>query len=69
MALSSIQSSIAILILSLSMGFLTYYLLSDFAKGKKKNYMEEVLGQLINFVIYIWVGKIILNLSTFIVDP
>lgn len=69
MGLSSIQSSIAIIILSLSMGFLTYYLLSDLAKENKKNHMEEVLGQLINFVIYIWVGKIILNLSTFIVDP
>jgi len=67
--LSSIQSSIAIIILSLSLGFLTYYLLSDLAKEQKKKYMEEVLGQLINFVIYIWVGKIILNFSIFIVDP
>lgn len=69
MGLSSIQSSIAIIILSLSLGFLTYYLLSDLAKEQKKKYMEEVLGQLINFVIYIWVGKIILNFSIFIVDP
>lgn len=69
MTLSSIQSSIAIIILSLSMGFLTYYLLSDLAKEKKKIYMEEIVGQLINFVIYIWVGKIILNFTTFIVDP
>ena len=69
MGLSSIQSSIAIIILSLSMGFLTYYLLSDLAKEKKKIYMKEILGQLINFVIYIWIGKIILNFSTFIVDP
>lgn len=69
MALSSIESSIAIIILSWGMGLLTYYLLSDLAKEKKKTYTEEVLGQLINFVIYIWVGKIILNFSTFIVDP
>ena len=69
MALSSIQSSIAIIILSLSMGFLTYYLLSDLAKEKKKIYMEEIVGQLINFVIYIWIGKIVLNFSTFIADP
>ncbi|WP_199084006.1 MULTISPECIES: hypothetical protein [unclassified Sporosarcina] len=69
MALSTIQSSIAIIILSLSMGFLTYSLLSDLAKEKKKIYMEEVLGQLINFVIFIWIGKIILNLTIFIVDP
>lgn len=69
MALSSIESSIAIIIISWGMGLLAYYLLSDLAKDKRKVYGEEVLGQLINFVIYIWVGKIILNFSTFIVDP
>ncbi|MEK3981408.1 hypothetical protein MKY37_20565 [Psychrobacillus sp. FSL K6-2836] len=69
MTLSSIQSSIAIIILSFSMGFLTYYFISDLAKEKKKIHMEETLDQLINFVIFIWVGKIILNFSIFIVDP
>ena len=69
MALSSIQSLITIIILSLSMGFLTYYLLSDLAKEKKKINMEEIMGQLINLVIFIWIGKIILNFTIFIVDP
>ncbi|WP_185907914.1 hypothetical protein [Psychrobacillus soli] len=69
MTLTSIHLSIAIIILSWSMGFLTYYFISDLAKEKKKINMEEILGQLVNFVIFIWLGKIILNFSIFIVDP
>ncbi len=69
MVLSSVQSSFAIIILSLGMGFLTYYLLNDLTKEKKKIFMKEVLSQLINFVIFIWLGKIILNITIFIVDP
>src|SRR5699024_11194298 len=30
---------------------------------------EEVLSLIINFVIFIWVGKIVLNVSTFVSDP
>ncbi|MBS4220993.1 hypothetical protein KHA96_22115 [Bacillus sp. FJAT-49711] len=69
MELSSNHSSIAMIIFSWSMGFLTYYILSDFSKEKRKASMEEVLGQLINFTIFIWIGKIILNLRIFIEDP
>lgn len=67
--MSSAQLSVGIIILSLSAGFLTYYFLSDLAKEKKKEYVGELLGQLMNFVIYMWVGKIVLNLPVFIKDP
>lgn len=69
MTTSSILSSIGITIFSLSLGFLAFYLLSNLAKEKRKIYMDEILGQLINFVIFIWIGKILLNFSIFIVDP
>ncbi|MCM3109763.1 hypothetical protein [Lederbergia lenta] len=67
--MSSIQSSIGIIILSFSVGSLTYYLLSDLAKEKKKIYVEEIVGQLTIFIIFIWLGKILLNFSVFIADP
>src|SRR5690606_9561316 len=69
MHLSSIHSTIAIIIFSWSMGFLTYYILSDSTKAEKKASMEEIAGQLIHFVIFLWIGKIILNLNIFIIDP
>ena len=67
--MSTAQVSVGIIILSLSMGFLFYYFLNDLTREKKKGSMEEVLGQLMNFVIYMWIGKIILNLSVFLRDP
>ena len=67
--MTSAQLSVGIIIISLGAGFLTYYFLSDAAKEKKKDYMGELLGQLMNFVIYMWVGKIVFNLSVFLKDP
>lgn len=31
--------------------------------------MEEIISLLINFVIFIWVGKVLLNLAVFVKDP
>lgn len=67
--MASAQTSIAIIVLSLVMGFLSFYLLSNLQKKNKKFYMEELASQLMNFVIYIWISKIILNFSVFIKDP
>lgn len=69
MAMSSVQSSVGIILISFTIGFLTYYLINDLEKEKKKTYMEAVLGQLINFIIFVWVGKVVLNFETFIADP
>ncbi|WP_338657088.1 hypothetical protein V6B14_23015 (plasmid) [Sporosarcina psychrophila] len=65
----SAQTSIAIIILSLSVGFLSFYLMSDLSKKKKKIYMEELASQLINFVIFMWIGKVLLNFPVFIKEP
>lgn len=69
MAMSSTQLSVGMIILSLGVGFFTYFFLSDLAREKKKTYVGELLEQLMNFVIYMWIGKILLNLSVFIQDP
>jgi len=61
------QATIAIIIISLGVGILSFYLMSGLSK--KKMYMEELVSQLINFVIFMWIGKILLNFSVFIKEP
>jgi hypothetical protein len=65
----SAQTSIAIIILSLSVGFLSFYLMGDLSKKNKKIYMEELASQLMNFVIFMWIGKILFNFPVFIKEP
>lgn len=69
MAIASKLTSIGMITLSLVLGFLSFYLLSDFSKEKKKRHMEELTSQFINFIIFIWLGKIMLNFPIFISDP
>lgn len=69
MAITSKLTAIGIIALSLTIGFLSFYLLSDLPKEEKKKHLEELTSQLINFVLFIWLGKIILNISIFISDP
>lgn len=61
--------SMAMIIFSFVGGFLLFYFTSSLAKTKKKEQMNEMINQLINLVLFIWLGKIVLNLSTFIQDP
>src|SRR5690625_3451826 len=69
MVIASRVASIGIIIVSLAIGLITFYILNDLPKEKKKKYMEEFISQLVNFIIFIWVGKILLNISLFIQDP
>lgn len=69
MATISALASIAIIVISLLAGFLAFYLISDLSKMEKKKHIGELTSQLMNFVIFIWVGKILLNFSVFIRDP
>ncbi|WP_243840684.1 hypothetical protein [Paenisporosarcina antarctica] len=43
--------------------------MSDLPKEQRKRHIEEITSQLINFVLFIWVGKIIMNFTVFINDP
>ena len=61
--------SIALIILSLGIGLIAFYLLTDLSKVDRKKYVSELISQLINFILFIWVGKVLLNLSLFIRDP
>lgn len=69
MATVSKLISIAIIVVSLIVGFISYYIFSDLTKKQKKKHIEEMISQLINFIIFIWLAKIILNFSLLIKDP
>lgn len=64
-----IITSIAIIFTSFTAGFGFFYLFSPLTKEVKKKQLEQLLSLLINFFIFIWVGKIILNIGVFVRDP
>ncbi|WP_042150093.1 hypothetical protein [Paucisalibacillus sp. EB02] len=71
MSIASKLTTIGIIAFSIAIGFLSFYLFSnnDLTKDQKKKHIEEIMSHLINFIIFIWVGKIVLNLTIFISDP
>src|SRR5690625_1631004 len=69
MAIVRALISIGIIIVSFLVGYLFFYVVSDGTKEQKKNHIEESTSQLINVVIFTWIGKIVLNIQMFIKDP
>ncbi len=69
MAITSKLAAIGIIVASIVAGFLSFYIISNLPKETKKKQIEELTSQFINFIIFIWLGKIIVNFSTFIQDP
>ncbi|MGJ9384627.1 hypothetical protein [Salipaludibacillus sp. CF4.18] len=69
MAAVSKLMSISFIIITIIAGIISFYMMSDLQKEQKKSQIEELTSQLINFVIFIWVGKLILNFSIFMNDP
>lgn len=61
--------SVASIIISIGIGFFTFYIMSNVSKGKKKMLMEEMVIQFTNFIIFIWVGKVLLHITSFIKNP
>ncbi|RYG74682.1 hypothetical protein EU245_00400 [Lentibacillus lipolyticus] len=69
MVVTSKLMSIGIIALSITVGFIYFYIMNDLPKQQKKKHIGDLTSQLINFIIFIWIGKIILNFSIFIKDP
>jgi|SRR5690625_3365898 len=69
MAIVAKLTSIGILAVSFLLAIIFYYMVSSKIKEDKLKIIEEVISTLINFVIYIWVAKIILDITTFLRDP
>lgn len=60
---------ILITISSVALGFAVFFIISDLAKEHKKQRAQEALSQIINFVLFIWLSKILLNLPLLFSDP
>ncbi|MFD2759404.1 hypothetical protein [Lentibacillus juripiscarius] len=69
MVITSKLISIGIMVFSIGIGFIILVMLDGLSKEQRKEYLEEMISQLINLVIFVWVGKIILNFPVFIEDP
>ncbi|MBP1970468.1 hypothetical protein J2Z83_002589 [Virgibacillus natechei] len=64
-----IKSSLVALIGSFLAGFILLWLLSPFSKIETKKLIDEVGSLLLTFIISLWIGKILVNFSTFLSDP
>lgn len=69
MAIASKLITIGIIAASFLVGMLSLFIMSNLPAKIKKKHMAEIISQLINFVLFMWAGKIILNLSSFLSDP
>ncbi|MBT2571759.1 hypothetical protein [Planococcus sp. ISL-110] len=56
-------------VFSIVLGVAIFYLVSDLVKDQKKIRVEEAFSQIINFVLFIWLSKILLNLPLLLKDP
>ncbi|MRG87472.1 hypothetical protein [Salinibacillus xinjiangensis] len=69
MVSATVMTKIAILVISFFIGFGFYFVVTTDDKASKKKYLDDISSMIINFVLYIWVGKIILNIPILIKDP
>jgi len=65
----AVVKKVGIIVLSVAIGFLYFYLMSSESKEFRKKQVDNLLSLLINFVIFIWVGKVLVNFTRFIQDP
>lgn len=66
---SAVLLDLAVIAISFILGIGVYYLISTDTKDAKKKQLENVISLTINFIIYIWLGKILINIGKFIKDP
>ncbi|KEK11669.1 hypothetical protein EP18_10955 [Lysinibacillus sphaericus] len=67
--MTSMQLSIGLVTISWILGFLSYYLISNISQTEKKIQLQELVSQFINFILFMVVGKVVLNFSIFIKNP
>src|SRR5690625_4872518 len=62
-------SPILIIGVSFIAGFIFFYIFSNLHKTEKKEHIQEITSLIINFIIFIWIAKILLNFNLLIKDP
>ncbi|MFY3792176.1 hypothetical protein ACOQFO_10930 [Ureibacillus sp. MALMAid1270] len=61
--------SLASIFFSIIVGLLIYYWISPSNKEEMKIQFEKVVNFLLNFIIFMWIAKVVLNITIFIKDP
>lgn len=61
--------SIAIIIVCFIVGYIFFYVTSPLTNHTQKQLLTEITSLLLNFIIFIWIGKITINIKMFISDP
>lgn len=69
MVLTNVMLSMIVVIISFIAGGVAYYIFSEQRRREKVKIMEEIASVLINYVLFIWLAKVILNFSLFIREP
>lgn len=69
MASFTVLKSVVIILISFGAGFLYYYVVSHENKDVKRKKIDQATSFLINFIIFIWLGKVIAKWSLFIKEP
>src|SRR5690625_476361 len=63
------MGSIGLLILSFIIGGIFFYVMSVETKEIKKQQIELIFSLLINFIIFMWIGKIVQHVPLIFKDP
>ncbi len=66
---TSVISKLGYLILSFIIGVLFFYVNNEGEKLNKKKQLEMIFSLLINFIIFMWIGKVILHFPLLFKDP
>lgn len=69
MVITSALITVVVLVISYGIGALYYYFLQDGSTGEKRKQLDQTTSIVINFVIFIWLGKIATHLPIFVRDP
>lgn len=69
MASTSAFIKIGSLVFSLIIGIIFFYVTNKSPKKEKKQQLDQFMSYLINFILFIWAGKIILHIQIFFQDP
>ncbi|WP_018930915.1 hypothetical protein [Gracilibacillus lacisalsi] len=64
-----IKSELVLLIGSFLLGIVFFRFISPYSKLETKKRIDRIMNLFMMFVVFLWLGKIITNLSTFINDP
>lgn len=57
------------LVFSFLIGILFFYITSSSTKQEKKQQIDQFMSYLINFILFIWAGKIMIHIQIFFQDP